>query len=341
MSYNLYPLSDVSVWLSVVGLGTFKFLCLLLSDSDDESKGPRKNVNQLGVLGGICLDNVYMNYLQEKQKNPQKKVEETKPKKGSKNRSVKPSAGPPKNRYGATPRRNSSPKVVGANKSSNSRDDNDLFLAPPKNRGRRGSLQPVSLQTNLLSPRTPSPRGLRKRLPIRGEIQEDEKSDEDSLNSNKPSPAPSLASLKEEDANKADEPDPRVDEVEKEDKTLNEKNEKPPPATSQEDDLLLTLMKKNVKESEFTPEEKALYDAHDIVWAEYKRRKTQRQRIGGLMKARAKQLRGILGKLNRSECQSDLALKARSNDLQKKKREARKHNRRFSSYGGVNDSNKI
>ena len=108
-----------------------------------------------------------------------------------------------------------------------------------------------------------------------------------------------------------------------------------------EEELLLTLIKKNVKESEFTPEQKALYDAHDTLWDEFQRRKAQRQKIGGLLRRKAKELRGVLAKVKNKSGESDLALKARSNDLQRQKRDIRKEKRRFSSYGQVNDKNKI
>ena len=85
---------------------------MLSLDSDDEnSDKPKKNKSQLGILGGICLDNVYLNYLQEKAKNPPKEPEEDKKKKKRKRRGPsKPST------IGAhiidSPRRNSAPRVV-------------------------------------------------------------------------------------------------------------------------------------------------------------------------------------------------------------------------------------
>ena len=99
-------------------------------------------------------------------------------------------------------------------------------------------------------------------------------------------------------------------------------------------------MKKNVKESEFTPEEKALYDARDILWEEYERRKAQRKKIGALLRKRAKQLKGLLGAVRRKG-ESDLALKARANTLQKEKKDARRKKKRYKSYAAVNDVNAI
>ena len=99
-------------------------------------------------------------------------------------------------------------------------------------------------------------------------------------------------------------------------------------------------MKKNVKESEFTPEEKALYDARDVLWDEYQRRKAQRKKIGALLRKRAKQLKGLLGAVRRKG-ESDLALKARANDLQKEKKDARRKQKRYKTYAAVNDVNAI
>ena len=80
-----------------------------------------------------------------------------------------------------------------------------------------------------------------------------------------------------------------------------------------EEVLLISLIKKNVKESELSPEEKALFDARDVLWEEYERRKAQRKKIGALLRKRAKQLKGLLCAVRRKG-ESDLALKARSND---------------------------
>ena len=101
------------------------------------------------------------------------------------------------------------------------------------------------------------------------------------------------------------------------------------------------LMKKNVKESEFTPEQKALYDAHDTLLDEFKRRKAQRQKIGALIRKKAWSLRGLLANAKCKSGESDLTLKARSMDLQKHKKQAKKEKRRLSSYGQVTDTNRI
>ena len=331
--------------LSVVGWGVFRFLYLLLSDSDGDNEGPgyKKNTSQLGLMSSFCLDNVYMNYLQEKSKNPTKVVEGAKHKKTAKGRrkSLKVHTGTDKK--GSTEsnflRRNSAPKVVVRRSST---DDLDSGGIPPKARGRRGSLQPGHL-----SP-FPSPGGL---LGLGG-IQEDKQWDSnDSINSNTsarrsgrnsltPSSSPrqnseekeaDKASEKEETSSPQNEDDVKIDGIPNEKSNCGKK----------EEELLLTLIKKNVKESEFTPEQKALYDAHDTLWDEFQRRKAQRQKIGGLLRRKAKELRGVLAKVKNKSGESDLALKARSNDLQRQKRDIRKEKRRFSSYGQVNDKNKI
>ena len=169
--------------LSVVGLGTFKFLYLLLSDSEDESSGPKKNVNQLGILSGICLDSVYLNYLQEKAKNPPKKAEESNPKKKSRRRaSIKPSTSTPLLSAYSSPRRNSAPKVVVTDITPESKDDTDVRNAKPKRRGRRGSLTSGQL----------SPRTFDSALNLRG-IREDEATDSGESTNRTPTPTPATA----------------------------------------------------------------------------------------------------------------------------------------------------
>ena len=331
--------------LSVVGWGVFRFLYLLLSDSDGDNEGPgyKKNTSQLGLMSSFCLDNVYMNYLQEKSKNPSRVADGAKHKKSTKGRrkSLKIHTGTDKK--GSTEsnvlRRNSAPKVVVRRSST---DDLDAGSIPPKARGRRGSLQPGHL-----SP-FPSPGGL---LSLGG-IQEDKQWDSnDSINSNtsaarsrRSSLMPSTPPKQNSEEKNADETSEKVEpsspqngDGNKNDGIPNEKSNN----GKKEEELLLTLIKKNVKESEFTPEQKALYDAHDILWDEFQRRKAQRQKIGGLLRRKAKELRGVLAKVKNKSGESDLALKARSNDLQRQKKNIRKEKRRFSSYGQVSDTNKI
>ena len=310
-------------------MGTFKFLYLLLSDSEDESSGPKKNVNQLGILSGICLDSVYLNYLQEKAKNPPKKAEESNPKKKSRRRaSIRPSTSTPLLSAYSSPRRNSAPKVVVTDITPESKDDTDVRNAKPKRRGRRGSLTSGQL----------SPRTFDSALNLRG-IREDEATDSGESTNRTPTPTPrrgSIASIKE-DNNKTGELKTSTDVSDTTNKPIENSN-----TDVKEEGLLLTLIKKNVKEGEYTPEQRVLYDAHDILWDEYQRRKKQRQRIGSLLRKKAKQLRGIIGSL-RSKGESDLALKARSNDLQDKKKAARKNQKRkrFTAYSSVNDINRI
>lgn len=312
--------------LSIVGLGTFKFLYLLLSDSEDDNAGPKKNKNQLGIFSNVCLDNVYMKYLQEKSKNP-KEEEEPAPKPKKKSRSRRQSLKPPTEKRVPTssPRRNSAPKVyIPKVSTKKSKDDTEFHnLGKAKARGRRGSLQPGDLSVSKLR--------IGNTLNLGG-IQEDQNSDDDSLT---PSPSPSQSSVKE-DANEEEEIKNIGDTNEKENKQNTNPNGK-------DEELLLTLMKKNVKESEFTPEQKALYDAHDALMSEFIRRKTQRQKIGGLLIKRAKQLKGLLANIREgkggSRGESDLALKARSNDLQRRK--SKNKNRRFSSYATVYDNDKV
>jgi hypothetical protein len=300
---------------------------LLLSDSEDESSGPKKNVSQLGMLSGICLDSVYLRYLQEKAKNPPKKVEDTKQKKKSRRRaSIKPSTSTPVLSSFSSPRRNSAPKVVVTDITPASKDDADVRNAKPKRRGRRGSLTSGQL----------SPRDFDRALNLGG-IREDQATDSGGSTSLTPSPTPRKGSIKEEN-NENGELKTCVDAEDATDKPI----ENLPPDIKEEE-LLLTLMKKNVKEGEYTPQQRVLYDARDTLWEEYQRRKKNRQRIGHLLRKKAKQLRGILGTIRgKGALPSDLALKARANDLQAKKKEARRNQkRRRFEYSGVNDANKI
>lgn len=318
--------------LSVVGLVTFKFLYLLLSDSEDDSDRPKKNQSQLGILGGICLDSVYLNYLQERSKNPPKKQEEAKPKKKKRRGSLKPAASVMSHPVSAqSPRRNSSPKVV-VSDTSNSKEGVDHQKVKPTRRGRRGSLQPGD---NYKPGRrgSLSPREFGKTLNL-GEIHENEQSDDSGCGNLTRSPTPSCSSLRDDNTDEEISKN-CPDTIEQGNETNANANEK-----EKEEDLLISLMKKNVKESEFTPEEKALYDARDVLWEEYQRRKKQRQKIGALLRKRAKQLKGLLGAI-RSKGESDLCLKARANNLQKEKKEARRNKKKYKAYAAVNDANAI
>ena len=292
---------------------------MFLSDSEDEnSDRPKKNVSQMGILGGICLDSVYLNYLQEKQKQPPKKPEEEKKKKRKRRGSMKPSSTGTNIRSSDSPRRNSAPRVVVSNM-SNSTIDKDHLNVKPIRRGRRASLQPGSL----------SPREFGKTLNLGG-INENEQSDDSGCGNLTPSPTPSRSSLLDIDE----------DNSKQVSNTMENNNETTENPKEKEEDLLISLMKKNVKESEFTPEEKALYDARDVLWDEYQRRKAQRKKIGALLRKRAKQLKGLLGAVRRKG-ESDLALKARANDLQKEKKDARRKQKRYKTYAAVNDINAI
>ena len=349
-------------------------------------------------MSNFCLDNVYMNYLQEKTKSS-KPAEETKTRKSRKGRrkSLKPQNSSSKKvstEKTNTLRRNSSSKVVVRHTSSNqdlSKDDSDLGSAPPKGfnpRARRASLQPG----NLL-PVPPS-----SSLVKFGGIREDEASDDNDssrsvtpnpgsrrssltpspaptprTSSVAPSPAPrsrrgslttnpaqssrknsltqssdTKVDLKkvEDDISAKDEANDNVEEsnsLTNDDKLKETENKTKETQDDdvQDEDLLLKLMKKNVKESEFTPEQKALYDAHDTLLDEFKRRKAQRQKIGALIRKKAWSLRGLLGEAKCKSGESDLTLKARSMDLQKHKKQAKKESRRLSSYGQVADRNRI
>ena len=221
------------------------------------------------------------------------------------------------------PRRNSNPKVVVEQAKVTSKDDLDFQNSIPRQRGRRGSLPSDHLFPQVFS----------SALTLGG-IQEDEKSDEET----KPttlSLVHSQSSVKEE-SEEEEEIKNTGDADEKESKQKEDISTK-----VKDEDLLLTLLKKNVRDSEYTPEQKALYDAHDTLWDEYQRRKAQRKRLGRLLRLKAKQLRSILGTIKGQKKESDLALKARSNELQERKRKERKKKRRFSSYGAVSDQNAI
>ena len=106
------------------------------------------------------------------------------------------------------------------------------------------------------------------------------------------------------------------------------------------DNLLLNLMEKNVKEGEFTPEQKTLYEAHDVLMAEYRRRKDQRHKVGGLFAKNKRNLKSILqNAISRGHVESDLQLKARSQDLQKRRRDKKK--KKFMSFSAIVDADKI
>ena len=107
------------------------------------------------------------------------------------------------------------------------------------------------------------------------------------------------------------------------------------------DHLLLNLMQKNQKEGEFTPEQKTLYDAFDILMAEYKRRKDQRHRVGGLFKRNRGSLKKILqNAVSKCHAESDLQLKMRSKDLQNRRREINKK-KKLTSFAAIADANRI
>ena len=101
-------------------------------------------------------------------------------------------------------------------------------------------------------------------------------------------------------------------------------------------------MQQNQKVGEFTPEQKKLYDSYDVLMAEFNRRKEQRKKVGCMLKKNSRNLKGLLqaaiglNKIGRGQ-ESDLALKARGNDLQNRRRK----NKKFSAYGDVDDQNKI
>jgi hypothetical protein len=204
---------------------------LLDSDGDDDS-GPNGSKTQLGMMSSICLDNVYMNYLQKKT------VE--KPKKKKKTKSSRLSKG-----------RETSSSINAKDKDSRS---------PPN------------------------------------------------------SPKHSQALAQQNNTN----------------------------MSKNNDNLLLGLMQKNVKDGEFTPEQKSLHEAYDVLMAEYQRRKDQRQKVGGLFRKNKRNLKDILksAMAKSQESGSDLALKARSQDLQRNKREERKK-KRITSFAAIVDSDKI
>ena len=113
--------------------------------------------------------------------------------------------------------------------------------------------------------------------------------------------------------------------------------------TKNDDMLLLKLMQKNVKDGAFTPEQKALYEAHDVLIQEYKRRRDQRKRVGDIFKKNTRTLKSILQQA--MVCrkmgqfgESDLALKARGNALQERRKEKK---RKFTTFAVVADSNQI
>ena len=119
------------------------------------------------------------------------------------------------------------------------------------------------------------------------------------------------------------------------------KREKKNKNQTKDDHLLINLIQKNVKEGEFTPEQKTLYEAHDVLMEEYKRRKDQRHKVGGLFKKNTRNLRSILqnAMAKGRHMESDLQLKARSKDLQNRRKEKKKRN--FTSFAAIVDADKI
>ena len=125
-------------------------------------------------------------------------------------------------------------------------------------------------------------------------------------------------------------------------KKADEQSKKGKKRANKNDSRMVKLMQQNQKVGEFTPEQKKLYDSYDVLMAEFNRRKEQRKKVGSMLKKNSRNLKGLLqaamglNKIARGQ-ESDLALKARGNDLQNRRRK----NKKFSAYGDVDDQNKI
>ena len=184
-----------------------------LDSEEEDGASPKTSNNQLGMMSSICLDNVYMNYLQKKSEQKAKKKKKTKNTRPSKSQPHSPQV--------------SSPQVQHINKNMNKNND----------------------------------------------------------------------------------------------------------------ELLLRLMQKNTKEGEFTAEQKSLHESYDVLMAEYQRRKDQRQKVGGIFRNNKRNLRDILKDAMSKRGVSDLALKARSQDLQRLKIENKK--KRITSFATIVDADKI
>ena len=201
------------------------------------------------MMSSICLDNVYMNYLQKKSEQKAKKKKKTK-----------------------------------SNRPSKGRDESSSINA-------KVSVQPEEL----------SSRRFTKSVSLgekceNGKVDNDSHSEAQAHNNNK---------------------------------NMNKNN----------DELLLRLMQKNIKEGEFTPEQKSLHEAYDVLMAEYQRRKDQRQKVGVLFRKNKRNLRDTLKNAMAMRGKSDLALKAKSHDLQRQKIENKK--KRITSFAAIVDADKI
>ena len=125
-------------------------------------------------------------------------------------------------------------------------------------------------------------------------------------------------------------------------KKADEQSKKGKKRANKNDSRMVKLMQQNQKVGEFTPEQKKLYDSYDVLMAEFNRRKEQRKKVGSMFKKNSRNLKGLLqaamglNKIARGQ-ESDLALKARGNDLQNRRRK----NKKFLAYGDVDDQNKI
>ena len=263
-------------------------------------------------MNNVCLDKVYLNYLEEKIKIKDKEKEKEKDKKskksnkgakkGSKN-SMKPV---PKTFVddesfldSKTRRQHSSPNLTRAA----TKDDSQLDAVRPTTKVRRGSVDPGGR----ISPRPPVDKAAGKTSLT--EIHEN-------VNvGNERSPKREIKHTND------DKPRQENREGEEKDSNINGNDNKIPKATDtqvNEKELMLNLIKKNIAKSQGTAsDENALYVAYDLLMEEYRSRKSRRIKMGGLFRKKAKKIRSLLIQARRFE--SDLQLKARSQDLQTSK----------------------
>lgn len=260
-----------------------------------------------------------MNYLEDKIKNDKKGKKSnkgaTKGSRHSKKPATKTFVDDESYLDSKTRRRNSSPKMT---KSSSFRDGAELDDIRPKTRIRRGSDQPGGR----ISPRPQSNKKASKTNLV-------EVPEEENLGSDR-------SITRQMKVNKDDKHTEENKEQEEDSNINDNDNETPQTKEKQVNDkeLLVQLMKKNIKLTESSAsDETALYEAYDLLMEEYQRRRAQRRKVGGLLKRKVNQIKNLLGEARRP--QSDLELKARSQDLQKSKSRGR---RRIVDY---NDPDKI
>ena len=271
------------------------------------------------TLDKLSLDNVYLNYLKKKAKDaeespensPQEVRKQRKRKVFKKSKSQKDFL---QSNISSVGRRGSS---VRSNKGSSSN------LSVP-NPGEYSLNQKMTLRRASLQPMTLNKFQLNKNQKYHG------KSIEQLKEAKKLHPEGSLDSVNEDN---------------KEEKEDKEAKEEPKKLTGRA--LLCSLMKENIGEKDLTPEQKALHEAYHTLLNEYKRRKQLRQKTGIVFKRARSKIKNMLRAKNawngdqegkdfldllKSNKESDLQLKCRSQFLQKRKAATRKQHHHVVLY---------